>query len=154
MPPALAPDCLEILRDQQDAMEAIVAEIDDARTARVEFAQESRDAHAATSSAVARAEAAVTALGVQLTQARVENAAAIAAAQAGQAATERANTTLVRLVYVGGGVLVALTASLLYATLTLRGVDAEAAMSAGRAFASPTASEHGTSNETPDEVAP
>jgi hypothetical protein len=135
---------VDILRAHQEALEAVVDEAAAAGRDRAAFAQENRDAHTSTSAAVARAEAAIATLSAQLTQARVENAGAIAAAQAGMAATERANTTLVRLVYVGGAVLVALTASLLYATLTLRGVDADAAMQAGRTFATPNAADHAT----------
>lgn len=136
------------------ALGAVVDEVDDAGAERARFGQESRDAHAATAAAVARCEGKIDTLSAELTQARVEHAGAIAAAQAGTSAAERANTTLVRLLYAGGVVLVGLTASLLYATLTLRGVDADAAMSAGRRFANPTSTDRGTTTEGASTDAP
>ena len=149
MPPTSPDLCLDVLREMRGSLGALVDEVDDAGEERARFGQESRDAHATTAAAVARCEGKIDTLAQQLTQARVEQAGAVAAAQAGVAGLERANTTLVRLLYGGALVLVGLTASLLYATLTLRGVDADAAMSAGRKFATPSTVERGT---TPVEV--
>lgn len=153
MPP-IPTDCLDILRDQQDALEAIVSEIDNARTDRAEFGQESRDAHASTAAAVARCEAAVAALNVQVVNARVESAGAVAAAQASVEALRAANALLRNLLYGAAVALFSLLVVLLYATLTLRGVNATEALRAAHAFATPGASDRGTTTETPAEVAP
>lgn len=118
-----------------EAADALVDEARSARDARVAFAQENRDAHAASASRVGELAGKVDMLAGGITSARVESAGAIAAAAAmATAATDNA-TALRRMLYavtgIGSGVLIALTFALLYAVLTLRGIDAEAAIGAG-----------------------
>lgn len=147
MPPAPPDLCLDVLREMRGSLGAIVDEVDDAAEERTRFGQESRDAHAMTAAAVARCEATIDTLTQQLTQARVESAGAIAAAEAGVKAVQDANTVLVRLIYAGAAALLGLTAVLLWGALAVRGIDADAAFAAGRKFASPTAVDRGTTPE-------
>lgn len=66
-----------------------------------------------------------------VTSARVESAGAIAAAQASVSELRDSAAMYRRMIYVGSSVLVAMTVTLLYAVLTLRGLDADAALAAG-----------------------
>jgi len=120
-------DCLDVLRDLRDALSAAVEEIDDAKLERAAFGQESRDAHAATAAAVARAEGKVDALGIALTSSRVETAGAVGAAQAAVGALQEEVRSTRRLVYVvvggGSGLFALVLVALLVAVLTLRGLD-------------------------------
>ncbi len=139
---------LDILRESSASLTALVADGDEASKDRAAFAQEARDAHAGTREAVGRIAGQVEALGLALTATRLEIAASIAATKTSMEVIGLLRNLLVA----GAAVLVAVTGALLYATLTLRGVDADAAMHAGRQFATPGASDRGTTSAGVDDA--
>lgn len=137
-----------LLVELSKSLTELVADADAAGKDRAAFAQEARDAHLSTREAVGRIAGQVDALGLALTATRLELAASIAETKAALAIVG----LLRNLIYAGAVVLVGLTATLMYATLTLRGVDAEAAMRAGRQFAAPATPDRGTTSEGADDA--
>jgi len=132
-----------ILRDLHTALEAVVEDAGAAREDRARFGQENRDAHTAAAGGVARVDGKLDALSLALTASRIELATATAAFTASRESSAQTIALLRNLIYAGATVLVMVTGALLYATLTLRGIDAAAAMQAGRSFAMPS-TDHGT----------
>lgn len=126
-----------ILRELLTALEAVVEDAGSAREDRARFGQENRDAHAGSASNVARVDGKIDALSLAITAARIESAGVTSAFTSAIRANEQTMTLLRNLIYAGATVLVAVTGALLYATLTLRGIDADAAMRAGRMLSAP-----------------
>jgi len=137
-----------LLGELSKGLTELVAEADEAGKDRAAFAQEARDAHSGTREAVGRIAGQVDALSLALTATRLELAASIAETKAALAIVG----LLRNLIYVGATVLVGLTASLLWATLFLRGVDADAALNAGRKFAAPSTPDRGTTSAGVDDA--
>ncbi len=148
------PQTAAVLGRLADAIESIIEDATISREDRARFGQESRDAHTATAGGVARVDGKLDALGLALTASRIELASATAAFTASREGTAQTIGLLRNLIYAGATVLVMVTGALLYATLTLRGIDAAAAMQAGRSFATPSADrgttpEHGAPTDAP-----
>lgn len=122
---------LAVIRASSCAAQAVLDALADAAEALVDEGALARDVRTANAGNLAAIAGAVRHLDDAVTAARVESAGAISAAQASVNELRENASILRRMIYVGSGVLVAMTVTLLYAVLTLRGVDADAALAAG-----------------------
>lgn len=138
MPPATPDPVVDVLRDQLEALEAMRQDLGRAHEERTEARQDSKEAHRDTREAVARLDGRLATQESALTASRLEVATAMAGSAAAVEVLKEQNAMLRNLIYTGAAVLVALTGSLLWATLFLRGIDADAAIRAGHSFVTPS----------------